>query len=306
MLMEERISYHSLNELIALADSKRWKLSELVWNDQAAQLEVPREKLLAAMRRRLAVMGESVRNGLASERLSASGLSGGDAAKMERFALRGGSWFREMDAVLAKALAAAEQNAAMGRICAAPTAGSCGILPAVLLTAMEGRGLSEEETAMALFTASGIGMVIADRASISGAEGGCQAECGSAAAMAAGALTELEGGTPGMVGNACAFALKAVLGLVCDPVAGLVEVPCVKRNAMGAVQALAASELALAGVESKIPVDEVIDAMREVGGLLPQSLRETAQGGLAATKTAKMYSERMRNDGASHTMHPVG
>jgi len=287
--MEKNITYHSLAELIHLAKAESRKISEIVLSDQAAQMEISEEELRKAMRGRLAVMRESVERGLGCEQLSASGLSGGDAAKMERFARSGTSWFHGIDGVLAKALAAAEQNAAMGCICAAPTAGSCGILPAVLLTAAEHRGLSEDEVTAALFTASGIGMVIADRASVSGAAGGCQAECGSAAAMAAGALTELEGGSPDMVGHACALTLKAVLGLVCDPVAGLVEVPCVKRNAMCSVQALAASEMALAGIESRIPVDEVVDAMREVGFLLPQSLRETSKAGLAATKTAKEY-----------------
>lgn len=304
--MQKKLSYQSVSELISLAESLGKKISDIVLKDQAAQMELPEERLLETMYGRLTVMKESVEKGLATDRLSASGLSGGDAVRMIHFMESGASWFHELDGVIAKALAAAEQNAAMGRICAAPTAGSCGILPAVLLTAMEQRHLSENDVTMALFTASGIGMVIANRASVSGASGGCQAECGSAAAMAAGALVELEGGTPAMVGHACALTLKGILGLVCDPVAGLVEVPCVKRNAIGTVHALAATEMAMAGIESKIPVDEVIGAMREVGGLLPQSLKETSKAGLAATKTAKSYRERMKTNDESNQVRPTG
>ena len=189
--------------------------------------------------------------------------------------------------MLQKAIAVSENNARMGRIVAAPTAGSCGIIPAVLITIAEEYNIPERKVIMALFTSAAIGMVIANRASISGAEGGCQAECGSASAMAACAAVEMMGGTPKMVSNACAIALKSVLGLVCDPVGGLVEVPCIKRNASGAANALTAAEMALAGVESVIPADEVIDAMRSIGNLMPGVLKETAEGGLAATPTAK-------------------
>jgi L-serine dehydratase len=195
--------------------------------------------------------------------------------------------------VMARALAVAEVNACMGRIVAAPTAGSCGILPATILTLKEEKNLSEEQAVMGLFTAAGIGMVIAKRASISGAEGGCQAECGSASAMAAAAMVELVGGTPGMAAQACAIAMKNTLGLVCDPVAGLVEVPCIKRNAGGAANAIVAAELALAGIESTIPVDEVIAAMKSIGDTMPSSLKETALGGLAATPTAKSITKTL-------------
>ena len=198
-----------------------------------------------------------------------------------------------LDKILIKALAMAESNACMGRIVAAPTAGSCGILPAVFLTAKEEGKISYSDMVMSMFTAGAIGMVIARRATISGAEGGCQAECGSASAMAAGALVEALGGTPEMVGHACAIALKNVLGLVCDPVAGLVEIPCIKRNAMGGANALVAAELALAGIDSVIPIDEVIDAMRAVGRLMVPSLRETGEGGLAATPTGRELAEKI-------------
>jgi len=181
----------------------------------------------------------------------------------------------------------------MGKIVAAPTAGSCGIIPAVLMTIAEERKIDDEQLVMALFTSSAFGMVIANKASISGAEGGCQAECGSASAMAAAALVELCGGTPVMSGHACAIAIKSVLGLVCDPVAGLVEIPCIKRNAMGAANAFVSAELALAGIESKIPVDEVIHAMKVVGDCMIPALKETAEGGLAATPTAKKYMKQV-------------
>jgi L-serine dehydratase len=188
---------------------------------------------------------------------------------------------------LIKALSASETNACMGKIVAAPTAGSCGILPSVLMTIATERKLDDEQLVMALFTASAVGIVIANKASISGAEGGCQAECGSASAMAAAALVELCGGSPAMVEHACAIAIKSVLGLVCDPVAGLVEIPCIKRNAMGAANAFVSADMALAGIESKIPVDEVIHAMKVIGDCMNPAFKETAEGGLAATPTAK-------------------
>ena len=181
----------------------------------------------------------------------------------------------------------------MGKVVAAPTAGSCGILPGTIVSMLE-EGLCDERAAvMALFTAGAIGMVIAQQASIAGAQGGCQAECGSASAMAAAALVELCGGTPAQSAHACAMAIKNQLGLVCDPVAGLVEVPCVKRNVMGAVNALSCAEMALAGITSVIPCDEVIDAMGRVGSLLSPDLRETGQGGLAATPEGIKMRDRI-------------
>jgi L-serine dehydratase len=194
---------------------------------------------------------------------------------------------------MARAVAVAECNAGMGRIVAAPTAGSCGILPAAILTAEEIFGIAEDSLVMALFTAGAFGMVIVKNATIAGADGGCQAECGSAAAMAAAALVELRGGVPAQAAEACAIAIKNQLGLVCDPVAGLVEVPCIKRNAGGVMCAIAAADMALAGIKSVIPVDEVIQAMREVGAALPESLRETAQGGLAATPSGIALAQKI-------------
>lgn len=196
-------------------------------------------------------------------------------------------------AVIATALKTGECNACMRRIVAAPTAGASGVLPAVLLPLRERDNLSDEVMTQALYVAAGFGQVIASRASISGAEGGCQAEVGSASGMAAAALVHLMGGTPEQMAHACAMALSNILGLVCDPVAGLVEVPCVKRNVMGAMNALSCAEMALCGVKNAIPCDEVIDAMRSVGDSMPAALRETGMGGLAATPTGRRIAEQI-------------
>ena len=288
------ISYDSIQELVDKAKKKGKLISELVLEDQARQMEQSQDELFEQMRASLQVMAEAAAKGLSAVSKSASGLSGGDANKMRRAVEAGRTLSgKVLSEILAKALAIAEVNACMGRIVAAPTAGSCGIIPAVLLTLQEENNLAEDQVVMSLFTAAGLGMVIARKASISGAEGGCQAECGSAAAMAAAAAVELMGGTPQMCAHACAMALKSVLGLVCDPVAGLVEVPCVKRNASGAANALIAAEMALAGIESTIPVDEVIGAMKAIGDAMPKSLKETAEGGLAATPTAKKIAREI-------------
>ena len=227
---------------------------------------------------------------------SASGFVGCDGEKMERFLDEGkGLCGDYIGRVIMRALKMGECNACMRRIVAAPTAGSCGVLPAVLLTYEELNRETEERMIEALYVAAGIGQVIAERASISGAEGGCQAEIGSASAMAAGALAYLQGGSPQAVIHAAAMALKNLLGLVCDPVAGLVEVPCVKRNVIGAVNAAAASEMAAAGITSVIPPDEVIDAMQAIGRKMDTSLRETGEGGLAVTPTARKLTEKLKN-----------
>lgn len=194
---------------------------------------------------------------------------------------------------IAKALSVSELNAAMGRIVAAPTAGSCGILPGALIAYQKDKNADEKDCVMSMFTASAVGMVINNNACLAGAGGGCQAECGSASAMAAAALTELAGGSPEMAENAAAIALKNILGLVCDPVAGLVEIPCIKRNAGGVANALCAAEMALAGICSKIPADEVIVAMKHIGDSMSSSLKETALGGLAATPSGRAMYEQV-------------
>ena len=223
-------------------------------------------------------------------RRSACGLSGGQGAQMATLANSiCGPFIQE---VIGVALKLGEHNACMGRIVAAPTAGACGVLPAVLLPLQRKDRLSDEQMVGCLYVSAGFGQVIASRASISGAEGGCQAEVGSASGMAAAALVHARGGTNEQMAAACAMALQNVLGLVCDPVAGLVEVPCVKRNVMGAVNAMSCADMALAGLDGAIPCDEVIDAMGAVGRALPSSLRETGEGGLAATPTGRRIAER--------------
>ena len=278
--------------LIQEAERRNGTISDVVLEYQARQSGQPPEALLARMGENLAVMKRSAIDGRSDEK-SASGLSGGMARRYEQSPNSGRLLSGLAKEAIAAALAISEHNACMGRVVAAPTAGSCGILPAVLIASQREYGLADEALVRALFNAAGVGMVIARRASISGAQGGCQAECGSAAALAASALVELLGGAPEQCGHACALALKFSMGLTCDPVAGLVEVPCVKRNASGAVSALTAAELALAGIESAIPVDEVIDAMKQVGDLMSVSLKETSLAGLAATRTGLAIQERM-------------
>ena len=231
---------------------------------------------------RIQVMRQSMERGLAVPQNSRSGLIRGGAARMRQWLGEGGSLLGPaFSQMIAAALAVAEVNACMGRVVAAPTAGACGVLPAAIFTVAAARGVDEEAVLRAFFTAGGIGLVIEKLATLSGAEGGCQAEVGSGSAMAAGALVELMGGTPAQVDHAVAFALANVLGLICDPVRGLVEVPCVKRNVMGAANAVSCAEMALAGLESVFSADAVIETMGKVGRRLPEEFRETARGGLA-------------------------
>lgn len=252
-----------------------------------------RKEILTLMSRNLTVMKSSIVDGL-SESKSVSGLTGGDAAKLERY-IQSGKALSDKTVLCAarNAIAVNELNAKMGLVCATPTAGSAGCLPAVLGVAIDKLKLTEKEQLDFLFTAGAFGLVIANNASISGAEGGCQAEVGSAAAMSAAALTLAAGGNAFQASQAICFVIKNMLGLVCDPVAGLVEVPCVKRNAMGASYALVAADMALAGIESKIPADEVILAMYQVGSSLPTAFRETAEGGLAITPTGKRLAQHI-------------
>ncbi len=244
-------------------------------------------ELLEKMEIDFEVMKQSVIRGGSKDLKSMSGLTGGEGFLMKEYADKGKSLCGPLLAgAMSRALSVSGCNAAMGRIVAAPTAGSCGIIPGCLISMCEDRGVPEKDAVRSLFTAGAFGMVIASRASIAGAEGGCQAECGSASAMAAAALVELMGGTPEQSADACALVIASQLGLVCDPVGGLVEIPCIKRNATGVMLAFSCADMVLAGIRSKIPADECLDAMREVGDALPSSLKETAKGGLAATPTA--------------------
>ena len=284
----------SLNAWIAKAEANGQSMQEFLIDYNAKELECSKEELLAKMERMLEVIKESIDFGLTGVR-SRSGLTGGDAKRLKEASEE--KQFSNILGDKAKdamvyAMAVAEANAAMGRIVAAPTAGASGVLPGVFFALKKHYGLSDQVLAEGLVVAGGIGLVIADRASLAGATGGCQAECGSAAAMAAGAAVAMLGGTPTQVGHAVAIVFKNILGLVCDPVAGLVEVPCIKRNGSCALQALAAAELALAGIGSFIPADETIDAMKSVGDSLPCALKETAGGGMATTPTALAWAKK--------------
>lgn len=285
----------SVETLIQLAHENNSTIGQAMIKEEAALKQISEEAVLGQMKYNWQVMKESIHTGITNPQKSKGGLIGGEGRRLydycqgEKPLLCGN---HVMEAV-SYALAVAEVNATMGRIVACPTAGSCGIVPGVLKKLQEMDNLSDEQIATALMTCAGIGMVIAHRASVSGAVGGCQAECGAASAMAAAAAVELRGGTPEQAGEACAMVLKNVMGLVCDPVAGLVEVPCAKRNALGASLAMVMADMALAGINSVIPVDEVITAMGAVGRSLPEGLRETAKGGLAVTPTGLELNKKI-------------
>ncbi len=283
--------YETLAQLIKFASQNKKRIGEVVLEVEAHKEGDSLETIRGQMVISWQVMKQAIEKGLTEDIRSVSGLSGGDAKLFSQVTPKYLS--PEIAQAVAMALGVAEVNAAMGKIVACPTAGSCGIVPAALTLAMSKLDSPEEDIITALFTAAGIGIICSINASISGAEGGCQAECGVAAAMAAGALTELAGGTPSMVGQAVALTLSNMLGLVCDPVAGLVEIPCILRNAGSLLQAFLGADLALAGIKSRIPPDEVITALKEVGHALPESLRETAQGGLANTPTAKKICNKL-------------
>jgi len=275
-------------ELVQEAESRNCPIWEIVLEIEEKAQAADRDQLWQRMKERWEIMVSSVYEGLKPNLTSLSGLVGGEGAALLKY-IRDKKTLSGTGSLTAaaRAMGVAVYNAAMGKIVAAPTAGSCGILPAVLLTVLDRTGAAEDRAVGALFTAAGIGLIFDEIASTAGAEGGCQVECGAASCMAAAAAVEMAGGTPQQAANAGAIALKNVIGLTCDPVAGLVEIPCVKRNAMGAANALLAADMALAGIESKIPVDEVIVAIKEVAEIMPASLKETAEGGLANTPAAR-------------------
>lgn len=285
--------FRNVAELVALAEKEQIKIAEVMIRQEVEVSGRSREEIMAQMERHLEVMERAVERGLQGV-VSRSGLTGGDAVRVQRYIEQGRFLSGEtiLDAI-SKAMATNEVNAAMGVICATPTAGSAGVVPGTLFAVKERLNPTRKEMVEFLFTAGAFGYVVANNASISGAAGGCQAEVGSAAGMAAAALVELAGGTPAQAAEAMAIALKNMLGLVCDPVAGLVEVPCVKRNAMGAANAMIAADMALAGVKSRIPCDEVIEAMYRIGAAMPVALKETAQGGVAATPTGRAIAARI-------------
>lgn len=288
------MSIQSMKELIVACQSEQKTIGEMMLMSEVVNSEKKEETIIRMMEERLIKMKEAVDNGIKDRSTAPSGISGGDAVKMFEYTTQGkslsGTYISD---AMTYSLATSENNARMGVIVATPTAGAAGILPGVLFSLLKNDNFSQQELVMGLFTASMLGYVIANRSFISGAAGGCQAEVGSATAMAAGTIVELKGGTPEQAVNATAIAMKSLLGLVCDPVAGLVEVPCIKRNVIGTSIAFSAADLALAGVESRIPCDEVIEAMYKVGKEMPRTLKETSLGGLAVTETAKQVKERV-------------
>ncbi len=285
--------YQSLEELCKLEKEQEKPLWRLVQEDDCRERGVTEEESRGQMREMYAAMREADDQYDANLK-SASGLVGTEGEKLRNARTAGALLCGDfVGKVMEKALKTSESNACMKRIVAAPTAGSCGVVPAVFLSMQEEKGVTEDKMTEALYVAAGIGGVIANRAFISGAAGGCQAEIGSASAMAAGGAVYLLGGNAEAIANAAALALKNLLGLVCDPVAGLVEVPCVKRNVLGAVNALTSADLTMAGIRSKIPPDEVIDAMRNVGLRMSADLKETGIGGLAGTPAGEEIKEKM-------------
>lgn len=298
--MEEIKSYDfkTGSALIELCKSEKITIAEAMIRRETVRADVSRAVVLDEMRENLEVMRKAADDGIHEKQSSVTGFTGGDAIKMKRYGSR--SYMGEgMCSLVASALGVVEVNSSMGRIVAAPTAGSAGVLPACLFAAQEKFNLTDEVLVRGLFTAAAVGMIIAENATLAGSEGGCQAEVGSASAMAAAALCEMRGALPAVSLNASGIALKMILGLVCDPIAGLVECPCIKRNAMGAVNAMLAADMALSGISSLVPFDEVVMATRSVGRQMNVDLRETAKGGLAATPTGKELMRRLKSDNNS-------
>lgn len=294
------VLFRNVRELVERAEKENKQISEIMIEQEILMSERSRDEIMQQMSRNLTVMEEAVEKGLKGVR-SVTGLTGGDAPLLQKYIQSGKSLSGDLllDAV-SKAVATNEVNAAMGTICATPTAGSAGVVPGTLFAVKNKLKPTREQMIRYLFTAGAFGFVVANNASISGAAGGCQAEVGSAAAMAAASIVEMAGGTPSQCSHAFAISLKNMLGLVCDPVAGLVEVPCVKRNAMGAANAMVAADMALAGITSRIPTDEVIGAMFRIGQTMPVALKETAQGGLAATPTGRALEAKIFGGAVVH------
>jgi len=281
-------------ELLEICEKHNISLSEYAIRCEVEEKGLTREEVIEKMRKNLKVMMAAAEEGTQKEVYSVSGLIGGDGYRLNNYAKSGKTLTGPATTMaMAMALASSEVNASMGKIVACPTAGSCGILPAVILSAGKQLELSEDELIKGLLAAAAVGIIIGLNATLSGAEGGCQAECGSASAMGAAAVVEMMGGTPKMSLDAGSIILQNVLGLVCDPVAGLVEIPCAKRNAQGAITALCTADMVMAGVVAKIPFDDAVSAMYKVGKSLPSALRETALGGIAVTKEGLRLKEQV-------------
>jgi L-serine dehydratase len=281
------INYSSLKKIVELADTEGISFADAIINDQMKMLEVDRETLYAKMEERYKVMKESIEEGLSKK--TDLKIEQNDGAKIYNAYVSGGKSLLgdTLSKVAVRAMAVSEYNASMGKICASPTAGSCGIMPASIITIEEIYKISYEKVIKSLFTSAGVGIVIANIVGVAGATAGCQAECGTATAMSAATIVDMLGGTSKMILNAVAISLKNIEGLVCDPVAGLVECPCIKRNVSGAVSAVLAADMALAGIESIVPADEVLKSMKQIGIKMSPELKETSLAGLATTETAK-------------------
>ena len=286
--------YTTVSELCKLSETEGKALWEIVLENEMKTMEKTREDIFAGLKSRFEVMENSAHKALEQPFSTVGDLIRGTALIQNRYTVEnGGLCGPFINRAMALALSSCEINGAMGKICAAPTAGSCGILPAVLISVRDRLGLDDQKVYEGMLTAAGIGAVVMKNATVAGAEGGCQAECGVAAAMAAAAAVHMSQGTSQMCANACGFALMNVMGLVCDPVAGLVQLPCALRNASQTVNALISADMALSGAPCLIPADEIIEAMYRVGKALPVSLKETGEGGLAATPTGQAIREKI-------------
>ena len=291
------MNFNSGKEIIDLCNNKNKKIYELMIEREIELQDVTEDSIRDNMAISLNIMKKAIEDSITKDITSISGLIGGDAKKIfKNESIKGGSICGSMmKKAIAYSMGVLEVNASMGKIVAAPTAGSSGIIPGTFIALQEEHNLSDTAIINALITASAIGLIVSKNATVAGAEGGCQAETGTAAAMAAGAIVEMMGGTVEQSFHAAATSLKNILGLVCDPIAGLVEAPCEKRNAIGASNALISAEMALCGVESIIPFDEVVDAMYKIGRSLPFELKETALGGLADTETGRRIKKEIHN-----------
>lgn len=288
------MNFKNGKELLAICKKEDKSIAEIMIQRETSKFKLTEEEVLDKMKETMQVMEESIENGKKDSKLSLTGLIGGEAKALEEYSLKYNTISGKsiLNGVIS-AMAVMEENSRMGRIVAAPTAGSSGILPATIISTAKRFSIPDTIVSKAFFTASAIGYIVTNNATVSGAEGGCQAETGTASAMAAAALVELLGGTPEQALSAASFTLKNILGLVCDPVAGLVELPCAKRNALGVSNAMLSADMALAGIQTKIPFDEVVEAMFRVGKKMHPDLKETAEGGIADTPTARAFEKNI-------------
>lgn len=292
--MIKNINITTFEELQNACNKYEKQIYEITQEREAEQLEVEIPEIRIKVKKSLDAMREAIQNGMVSDEMSVSGMCGDDCKRIQkRFELKQALFGKLYEKIVSYALATSEENLRMGKIAACPTAGSCGIVPSVLIAVSDALGISEKDQIDALITAGEVGRIVSNKVQLAGAVGGCQAECGVASAMSAAALTQLRGGNVKQILNAVALAMKNLLGLTCDPVCGLVEIPCVKRNPFLAIHAVTASEMALADINSKIPVDEVIDAMEQTGKLMSPMLKESSQAGLAKTKTAIKLEKKL-------------